>query len=325
MYKESDTEENVVTFESSDSLSFDSWTDVDILESGETHKSIFHKLSTMVKNIRYIYKLLGTTDISSIDNGTVTGGLSYLNTETSILKKSVADGKALVANAISGQGVSTAVDATFATLAANVTSAGNGRYNSGYAQGVTDADNRENGNSINYQSGYNAGIVAADGRPNIYSYNYQVGTIEGLNQAAYGLHSNVGYAGCWIAVYYWNPEDGKAVEPIIVSDLLSTPTHAPGNAPAFGAGGNWGDVIYDKTVSWTERKITVKGGSADTVVKDTELSVGMSSSTTYTNPTKVTETITKRERKIRVFIGHGDINRVISCLDSSYLKALRVF
>ena len=63
MYKESDTKDNVITFESGDSSSFDSWTDIDILESGETHKSIFKKLSTMIKNVRYLYKLLGTDDI----------------------------------------------------------------------------------------------------------------------------------------------------------------------------------------------------------------------------------------------------------------------
>lgn len=55
------------------------WTDVNPLTSGETNKSIFAKLSQMFKNIRYLYKMLGTTDISSIGNGTVTGGLSSLN------------------------------------------------------------------------------------------------------------------------------------------------------------------------------------------------------------------------------------------------------
>lgn len=55
------------------------WTGVNPLTSGETNKSIFAKLSQMFKNLRYLYKLLGTTDISSIGNGTVTGGLSSLN------------------------------------------------------------------------------------------------------------------------------------------------------------------------------------------------------------------------------------------------------
>ena len=55
------------------------WTGVNPLTSGETNKSIFAKLSQMFKNIRYLYKMLGTTDISSIGNGTVTGVLSSLN------------------------------------------------------------------------------------------------------------------------------------------------------------------------------------------------------------------------------------------------------
>lgn len=55
------------------------WTGVNPLTSGETNKSIFAKLSQMFKNIRYLYKMLGTTDISSIGNGTVTNALSVLN------------------------------------------------------------------------------------------------------------------------------------------------------------------------------------------------------------------------------------------------------
>ena len=37
----------------------------------------------MFKNIRWLYKMLGTTDISGIGNGTVTGGLSELNSNFS--------------------------------------------------------------------------------------------------------------------------------------------------------------------------------------------------------------------------------------------------
>ena len=55
------------------------WTGVNPLTSGETNKSIFAKLSQMFKNIRYLYKMLGTTNISAIGNGTVTGGISSLN------------------------------------------------------------------------------------------------------------------------------------------------------------------------------------------------------------------------------------------------------
>lgn len=76
-----DTADSTATFTCSDVADGDAaaWTNVPALTSGETHKSIFAKMSQMFKNLRYLYKLLGTTDISSIGNGTVTGGLSSLN------------------------------------------------------------------------------------------------------------------------------------------------------------------------------------------------------------------------------------------------------
>lgn len=57
------------------------WTSVTPLASGEVHSSIFAKISQMFKNIRYLYKMLGTTNISSIGGGTVTGAVSALNSK----------------------------------------------------------------------------------------------------------------------------------------------------------------------------------------------------------------------------------------------------
>lgn len=57
------------------------WTSVTPLASGEVHSSIFAKVSQMFKNIRYLYKMLGTTNISSIGGGTVTGAVSALNSK----------------------------------------------------------------------------------------------------------------------------------------------------------------------------------------------------------------------------------------------------
>ena len=76
-----DTADSTATFTCSDVADGDAaaWTTVPALASGETHKSLFAKISQMFKNIRFLYKLLGTTDISSIGNGTVTGGISSLN------------------------------------------------------------------------------------------------------------------------------------------------------------------------------------------------------------------------------------------------------
>lgn len=74
------TEDATPAFTSGDSSTATSWTAVNVLSSGETVKSIFNKISTMFKNIRYLFNMLGTTDISSIGGGTVTGAISALNT-----------------------------------------------------------------------------------------------------------------------------------------------------------------------------------------------------------------------------------------------------
>lgn len=76
-----DSKELKITFDSGDAASANAWTDVAVIKSGETHKSLFDKISTMFKNVRYLYKLLGSTDISQVGNGTVTGAIKNINTE----------------------------------------------------------------------------------------------------------------------------------------------------------------------------------------------------------------------------------------------------
>lgn len=73
-----DSESNVTTFTSNDSTTGDS-TAPALLTSGETHASIFSKVSTIFKNVRWLLSKMGTTDISAIGNGTVTGALSTLD------------------------------------------------------------------------------------------------------------------------------------------------------------------------------------------------------------------------------------------------------
>lgn len=53
--KTGDTEANTVTFISGDSASAAVWSDIPVLSSGERHRSIFEKLSIMLKNVRYLY------------------------------------------------------------------------------------------------------------------------------------------------------------------------------------------------------------------------------------------------------------------------------
>lgn len=86
----SDTKNDTISYTSNDNSSiFNSgnlggqstyaWTAVSKIATGEKHSSLLNKVSTMFKNIRTIAKLIGTTDISSIGNGTLSGGISELN------------------------------------------------------------------------------------------------------------------------------------------------------------------------------------------------------------------------------------------------------
>lgn len=77
--REGDSKNKIITFDSMDSKKADKWTDVAMMESGEKHKSLIKKISIMFKNVRYLYKLLGTTDISKIEDGTVTGAIKKVN------------------------------------------------------------------------------------------------------------------------------------------------------------------------------------------------------------------------------------------------------
>lgn len=71
---------NVVpSYTSGDSSSASSWTSVTAVGTGLSFSTLINRITTMMKNVRYLYALLGTTSISGIGNGTVTGALSTLN------------------------------------------------------------------------------------------------------------------------------------------------------------------------------------------------------------------------------------------------------
>lgn len=80
---DADLTDNTVAFTSGDAASPTEWTAVDVLTSGLPIKTLFSRISTIVKNVRWLYSKLGTTDISSIGGGTVTGAINSLNSKTS--------------------------------------------------------------------------------------------------------------------------------------------------------------------------------------------------------------------------------------------------
>lgn len=78
MSSSGDSKDCTTTFTSGDS-STGSSTPPAVITSGEKHSSLFNKFSTAVKNVRWLLSKMGTTDISTLGNGTVTGALSTLN------------------------------------------------------------------------------------------------------------------------------------------------------------------------------------------------------------------------------------------------------
>lgn len=106
--------------------------------------------------------------------GGTSGSLESINKEIENLKKSVSDGKTTVANAITANGVNTATDATFATIATNINTVATNKYNAG----ITYADGRVNTNSANYKSGYNNGVSDANNKLNTNSISYKTGYLD---------------------------------------------------------------------------------------------------------------------------------------------------
>ncbi len=77
--KTGDSANNTVHFTSADNTNLAAWEDVPPLISGDKHSSILNKISIMFHNVRYLWKLIGNTQLS-IGDGTVTGAISALNT-----------------------------------------------------------------------------------------------------------------------------------------------------------------------------------------------------------------------------------------------------
>ncbi|MCI9141834.1 MAG: hypothetical protein HFH87_04320 [Lachnospiraceae bacterium] len=85
MEKTGDSANNTVTFTSGDAANPTGWADVGVVTSGETHSSLIRKISLTIKNVRYLWKLLGSTSLAGIGDGTVTGAINELNTGTKII------------------------------------------------------------------------------------------------------------------------------------------------------------------------------------------------------------------------------------------------
>lgn len=88
-----DTKSNMVTFTSSDETDMSqisAWTDVNKLASNETHATLFSKISTMFKNIRFLMKKQGTTNMGTSAT-TITGAIAEHESDISAINGTLSD------------------------------------------------------------------------------------------------------------------------------------------------------------------------------------------------------------------------------------------
>ncbi len=79
--KTGDAKDTTVTFDSEDEEHPSGWTDIAPVTGGEKQSSLWQKVSLFTKNVRYLWKLCGTNDISGLADGTLTGAVNKLNTD----------------------------------------------------------------------------------------------------------------------------------------------------------------------------------------------------------------------------------------------------
>ena len=125
------------------------------------------------------------------DGSTLDDTVANINREITATKKSVSDGKSAVASAITAQGVTTAADATFDVMAANITAAGDARYSAGVAAtkvGTAAAENVLSGKTFT-----NASAVGLTGTMADYSADPQTVTLSSSQTGTSTLSLPTGY------------------------------------------------------------------------------------------------------------------------------------
>ena len=101
-----------------DELNNKSYEKLDVTYNKSNNTLVFQNSPELQKKV-YVDKTL-TKSNNAADAKVVGDKLTEVNTEITALKKSVSDGKELVATAITGQGVATESTDTFATMAENI-------------------------------------------------------------------------------------------------------------------------------------------------------------------------------------------------------------
>ncbi|MBD5555210.1 MAG: hypothetical protein HDQ95_07725 [Roseburia sp.] len=169
------------------------------------------------------------------DGSTLDDTVANINREITATKKSVSDGKSAVASAITAQGVTTAADATFDVMAANVGKVGTDKYNTGYNAGVADTKvgTATAAQVLSGKTFTNASSVGLTGTMADYSANPQTVTLSSSQTGTSTLSLPTGYHSS-VKVNAANVYNaGKAS--VSLSNYIMTLNAAEGQDYSFGA------------------------------------------------------------------------------------------
>lgn len=100
------------------------WTNAEPVTLGDKFQSAMTKISTMIKNLKWIYKFIGSTNISSIGDGTITNAISTLSSNklnASDVKTSLTDTSTSHAlSTASGKALNDALTGTVQTISGSM-------------------------------------------------------------------------------------------------------------------------------------------------------------------------------------------------------------
>lgn len=87
-----DLTQNAVAFTSGDAASPTAWSNVSVITSGSTLATLFNRISTMVKNVRYLWALIGSSSFQNVAS-TLSGaiGNTALSTTATTLSGAIAE------------------------------------------------------------------------------------------------------------------------------------------------------------------------------------------------------------------------------------------
>lgn len=126
--KDGDLTDTTVTFITEDEEDSNRWKNIGKLVTGKM-KDILNHVSIMSNNLKYLKKMLGSTDITKLADGTVTGAISKLNTDLNGKSKiKVGTSETSFCDAAGGDGI-TSVFATLDKIHTGISSMESGFHN----------------------------------------------------------------------------------------------------------------------------------------------------------------------------------------------------